>query len=91
MWAGNKLLRIMLQFGELKREEIREAAELAARAYQDYIYITIFFTEPKERLRGMSPFLACNKKANFGRANSQLTQQIRTAAVMRGAAVIDNQ
>ena len=26
-----------------------------------------------------------------GRTNSQLTQQIRTAAVMRGAAVIDNQ
>ena len=32
----------MLQYEKLKKEEIKEASELAARAYFDYIYITIF-------------------------------------------------
>ena len=33
----------MLQYEKLKKEEIKEASALAARAYFDYIYITLFF------------------------------------------------
>lgn len=42
----------MLQYEKLKKEEIKVASELAARAYFDYIYITIFFPGLKERQRG---------------------------------------
>lgn len=54
----------MLQYEKLKKEEIKEASELAARAYFDYIYITIFF-DLKERQRGLARFLAINRKGNF--------------------------
>ena len=55
----------MLQYEKLKKEEIKEASELAARAYFDYIYITIFFPGVKERQRGLARFLAINRKGNF--------------------------
>lgn len=55
----------MLQYGNLKKEEIKEASELAARAYFDYIYITIFFPGVKERQRGLARFLAINRKGNY--------------------------
>ena len=44
----------MLQYEKLKKEEIKLASELAARAYFDYIYITIFFPGLKERQRGLA-------------------------------------
>lgn len=37
----------------IKKEEIKVASELAARAYFDYIYTTIFFPGLKERQRGV--------------------------------------
>ena len=55
----------MLQYEKLKKEDIKEASELAARAYFDYIYITIFFPGLKERQRGLARFLAINRKGNF--------------------------
>ena len=58
----------MLQFEKLKKEDIKEASELAARAYFDYIYITIFF-DLKERQRGLARFLAINRKGNFKRSH----------------------
>ncbi len=53
----------MLQYEKLKKEEIKEASELAARAYFDYIYITIFFPGLKERQRGLARFLAKDEEA----------------------------
>ena len=38
-----------LEFGPLKRDELRQAAELAARAYSDYEYFTTWFPDPEER------------------------------------------
>lgn len=55
----------MLQYEKLKKEEIKEASELAARAFFDYIYITIFFPGVKERQRGLARFHAINRKGNF--------------------------
>ena len=55
----------MLIFETLKKDEIKEASQLAARAYFDYIYITIFFPSVKERQRGLARFLAINRKGNF--------------------------
>ena len=38
-----------IEFGLLKREEIKESVELSARAYEDYEYFTIFFPDLEER------------------------------------------
>ena len=48
----------MLQYEKLKKKDIKVASELAARAYFDYIYITIFFPGLKERQRGLAQFLS---------------------------------
>ena len=55
----------MLQYDSLKKAEIKEASALAARAYFDYIYVTIFFPGVKERQRGLARFHAINRKGNF--------------------------
>ena len=55
----------MLQYDSLKKAEIKEASALAARAYFDYIYITIFFPGLKERQRGLARFMVINRKGNF--------------------------
>ena len=38
-----------LEFGPINREELRQAAELAARAFSDYEYFTNWFPNDDER------------------------------------------
>lgn len=73
----------MLQFEKLKKEDIKEASELAARAYFDYIYITIFF-DLKERQRGLARFLAINRKGNF-KGSHMLTARLDGRMVAEAA------
>ena len=73
----------MLQYEKLKKEEIKEASELAARAYFDYIYITIFF-DLKERQRGLARFLAINRKGNF-KGSHMLTARLDGRMVAEAA------
>ena len=40
-----------LEFREMKRSEIRQAAELATRSFDDYEYFTNWFPEKEERNR----------------------------------------
>ncbi len=40
-----------ITFELMKRGEIREASELAARAFEDYRYVTNFFPGPGESLK----------------------------------------
>ena len=40
-----------LEFRKMKREEIRQAADLAARAFEDYEYFTLWFPDKAERKR----------------------------------------
>lgn len=40
-----------LEFREMKRSEIRQAAELATRAFDDYEYFTNWFPDQDERNR----------------------------------------
>ena len=73
----------MLIFETLKKNEIKEASELAARAYFDYIYITIFF-DLKERQRGLARFLAINRKGNF-KGSHMLTARLDGRMVAEAA------
>lgn len=56
-----------LEFGPLKRDELRQAAELAARAYSDYEYFTTWFPDPEERARVEIAVIWHAYKTNFRR------------------------
>ena len=58
-----------IEFGKLKREELKAAVALAARAYQDYAYVALYFPDDAERRRGLHAFMNCVMKSNFGRAD----------------------
>ena len=57
-----------LEFGTLKRKELRQAAELAARAFSDYEYFTNWFPEKEERAKVENAIIWCSYKTNFNRA-----------------------
>lgn len=56
------------EFGELKHSEIREAAELAARSFDNYEYFTNFFPDKEERNRVQFAIIWREYKTNFGTA-----------------------
>ena len=58
-----------IEFGKLKREEMKAAVEIASRAYQDYAYVALYFPDDEERRRGLHAFMNCVLKSNFGRAD----------------------
>ena len=58
-----------LEFGTLNRKELREAAELATRAFSDYEYFTNWFPDPKERAKVESAIIWCSYKTNFSRVH----------------------
>ena len=58
-----------IEFGKLKREEMKAAVALASRAYQDYAYVALYFPDDEERRRGLHAFMNCVMKSNFGRAD----------------------
>ena len=64
-----------LEFGLLNRKELRQAAELAARAFSDYEYFTNWFPDPKERAKVESAIIWCSYKTNF-RSAPQLTAKL---------------
>ena len=58
-----------LEFAPLNRKELRQAAELAARAFCDYEYFTNWFPDPEERARVEIAVIWHAYKTNFSRAH----------------------
>ena len=58
-----------LEFGSLKRSEIRLAAELATRAFDDYEYFTNWFPDKEERNRVQLSIITHEYKTNFSRVH----------------------
>ncbi len=58
-----------IEFGPLKRSEIRQAAELATRAFDDYEYFTNWFPDKDERNRVQYAIIYHEYKANFSRVH----------------------
>ena len=58
-----------LEFGPLKRNEIRLAAELATRAFSDYEYFTNWFPDKEERARVEISIIWQAYKTNFNRVH----------------------
>ena len=58
---------MILEFGLLNRKELRQAAELAARAFSDYEYFTNWFPDKEERGRVVISIIWHAYKTNFKR------------------------
>ena len=64
-----------IEFGQMKRQEIRAAAEVATRAFDDYEYFTNWFPEKEERNRIQFAILWREFKTNF-RASHYLVGRV---------------
>lgn len=64
-----------LEFAPLHRKELRQAAELAARAFSDYEYFTIWFPDPEECAKVEMAIIWHAYKTNFNRVQ-QLTARL---------------
>ena len=58
-----------LEFGLINRKELRQAAELAARAFSDYEYFTNWFPDEEERARVVISISWHAYKTNFKRVH----------------------
>ena len=58
-----------LEFGPLNRKELRQAAELAARAFSDYEYFTNWFPDDEVRARVEISIIWHAYKTNFKRVH----------------------
>ena len=64
-----------LEFAPLHRKELRQAAELAARAFSDYEYFTTWFPDPKECAKVEMAIIWHAYKTYFSRVQ-QLTARL---------------
>ena len=64
-----------IEFGNLKREELKAAVALAARAYRNYAYVALYFPDDEERFRSLHAFMNCVMKSNFGKADLLAARQ----------------
>lgn len=55
----------MIEFAPLKRKELKAAAELAARAFEDYEYFTNYFPNPIERRKVLQTVIYREYLTNF--------------------------
>ena len=58
-----------LEFGSINRKELRQAAELASRAFSDYEYFTNWFPDDEERARVEIAIIWHSYKSNFKRVH----------------------
>lgn len=64
-----------VEFGRMRHGEIRQAAELAARAFDDYEYFTNWFPDKEERNRVQFAIIWREYKTNFGPAKYLVARQ----------------
>lgn len=58
-----------IEFGTLKRKGLKEAAELAARAFEDYEYFTNYFPNPQERRKVLRTVIYREYLTNYGKVH----------------------
>ena len=58
-----------IEFGILKREELMESVEVAARAYEYYEYFTNFFPDLEERRKVLRSIMHRVELTNFGKTH----------------------
>ena len=68
-WTNGEQNDMKLKFDPINRKELRQAAELAARAFNDYEYFTNWFPDQKERDRVQISIIWHSYKTNFNRVH----------------------
>jgi len=58
-----------VEFAILEKKELKAAAELAARAFEDYAYFTNYFPDPEERRKVLRALLYREYLTNFGKVH----------------------
>ena len=58
-----------IEFGLLKRRDLKTAAELAARAFEDYEYFTNYFPDKQERQKVLSAIIYREYLTNYGKVH----------------------
>ena len=71
-----------LEFRKMDKSEIREAAELATRAFDDYEYFTNWFPDKEERNRVQFSIILHEYKTNFGAATYLVAREAGTLAAV---------
>ena len=71
-----------LEFRKMNKSEIREAAELATRAFDDYEYFTNWFPDKEERNRVQFSIILHEYKTNFGAATYLVAREAGTLAAV---------
>lgn len=66
---------MLVEFGRMRHGEIRLAAELATRAFDDYEYFTNWFPDKEERNRVQFAIIWREYKTNFGPAKYLVARQ----------------
>lgn len=64
-----------LEFKYVKREELKAAVEVMARAFVNYEYFTIFFPDREERMKTISDLNYCALRTTFGKTNCIVAKQ----------------
>ena len=63
-----------MEFGKMKRGEIKAAVELASRAFDDYVYFTNHFPDDEERKKVMRAIIYREYITNYGRTHYLTTK-----------------
>lgn len=59
----------MLEYGKMTRQELKECASLAAEAFSEYEYFSIYIPDDRRRKRFLYALIQCEFKANWENTN----------------------
>lgn len=57
----------MITYGKMTQEELGSCAKLAAEAFYDYAFFSIYIPKDEQRRRFIDALIKCELKANFGK------------------------
>ena len=65
----------LIEFGRMKREELKAAVEVDVRAYENYVYFTNYFPDREERIKAIRDMNLCAQQTIFGKTNCLVARQ----------------
>ena len=63
--------KVFMKYERLIQEELKQSAQLAAEAFYDYEYFSIFISDEKRRKRCLDAMIKCEFKANWNDPETQ--------------------
>ena len=63
--------KVFMKYERMIQEELKQSAQLAAEAFYDYEYFSIFISDEKRRKRCLDAMIKCEFKANWNDPETQ--------------------